>query len=58
MNTKKIPANIVQYEESEEEVDIKYIISKKPKVSIVREFLKANLCTIKNKDDELFENNI
>lgn len=43
-------------ESSEEEIDLDYIITKKPKTSIVREFLKINIETIKNIDDEIFEN--
>ncbi len=37
-------------------VDIDYIISEKPSVKIVREFMRENLASIKSPEDEMFEN--
>lgn len=43
-------------EDDDDEIDVKYIISKKPKPKVVREFLRYNLSCIKDNDYELFEN--
>jgi hypothetical protein len=42
-------------EPEEEEVDLNYIIENKPKASIVREFMRHNLCTIRSEGEQLFE---
>ena len=38
----------------EEEIDLDYIIDEKPKPKVVREFMKAQLETIKSEEDLLF----
>lgn len=42
--------------ESEEEIDLNYIITEKPKVTIVRDFMKHNLAVIRDPIDIKFEN--
>lgn len=55
MNRK--PKDIDRDEDEEpEEIDLKYIIKNKPKTAIVRDFLRANICSIENDDDLIFEN--
>jgi hypothetical protein len=52
---KIILGNYEEESSSDEDVNIQYIINKKPKTSIVREFLRANICSIRSEDDLLFE---
>ncbi len=35
-------------------VDLPYIVTRKPKVSVVRDFLKTNICAIRADEDSLF----
>lgn len=51
----KLPLNQTESESEEIEVDLEYIITKKPPTNVVREFLRTNLCSIKNDDDLIFE---
>jgi len=50
--TTPMPATL---EEANEVVDLKYIIENKPKAKIVREYLKAQLASIKSEEDMIFE---
>ena len=43
-------------ETSEEVIDVDYIIENKPYVETVRDFMRANICSIINEDDEMFKN--
>ena len=49
-----VKINLVE-ESSEEEIDIKMIITKKPKPKVVREFFRAALANIKSEDELLFD---
>ncbi len=50
--TTSMPAAL---EEMDEKVDLKYIIENKPKAKIVREYLRANLASIRSEEDMIFE---
>lgn len=37
------------------EIDLEYIIEEKPPSADVREFMRANLSTIRSREDEMFD---
>jgi len=63
MATKILNPDLVSDETESEEVDLQYIIENKPPPKVVREFLRENICSIRSKEDIMFdqieeENNI
>lgn len=42
-------------ETESEEIDLNYIIENVPKTSILRDFMRANICSIRSVEDEMFD---
>ena len=54
-NTKSDFDEIIEDKKNEKEITVNYIIKKKPKAKIVREFLKQNLASIRSEEELMFD---